>query len=114
MKTSRIKNVLHNMWEGTFFQIVSFIMGFVSRTIFIRILSAEYLGINSLFTNILTILSFAELGIGHAIIFNLYKPIKENDEKKINALLNFYKRVYFLIGLVIIVVGIILTPFLQI
>lgn len=112
MKTSRIKNVLHNMWEGTFFQIVSFIMGFVSRTIFIRILSAEYLGINSLFTNILTILSFAELGIGHAIIFNLYKPIKENDEKKINALLNFYKRVYFLIGLVIIVVGIILTPFL--
>ena len=71
MNNSRTKNVLINMFTGTFFQVVSLIMGFISRTIFIKILSAEYLGINSLFTNILTILSFAELGIGNAIVFNL-------------------------------------------
>lgn len=109
---SRTKNVLINMIYGTSFQVISLIMGFISRTIFIKLLSAEYLGINSLFTNILTILSFAELGIGNAIVFNLYKPIAKNDEKKINILLKFYKRTYFIIGIVILIVGLCLVPFL--
>jgi len=112
MNNSRTKNVLVNMWVGTFFQVISLVMGFVSRTIFIKILSAEYLGINSLFTNILTILSFAELGIGNAIVFNLYKPIANKDNKKINILLKFYKKNYCLIGIIILVIGLILIPFL--
>ena len=109
---SRTKNVLKNMLVGTSFQVISLIMGFISRTIFIKILSAEYLGINSLFTNILTILSFAELGIGNAIVFNLYKPLAKKDEKKINLLLNFYKKTYFLIGMIILILGLILVPFI--
>ena len=112
MNNSRTKNVLINMFTGTFFQVVSLIMGFISRTIFIKILSAEYLGINSLYTNILTILSFAELGIGNAIVFNLYKPIANKDNKKINILLKFYKKTYYLIGIIILVVGLGLIPFL--
>ena len=112
MNNSRTKNVLVNMWVGTFFQIVSLVIGFASRTIFIKILTAEYLGINSLFTNILTILSFAELGIGNAIVFNLYKPLANKDESKIKVLLKFYKKTYGLIGIIILLVGIGLIPFL--
>lgn len=112
MGNSRTKNVLINMWVGTFFKVASLFIGFFNRTIFVKILSAEYLGINSLFTNILTILSFAELGIGNAIVFNLYKPLLNKDEKKINILLKFYKKIYFYIGIFILLVGLILIPFL--
>lgn len=112
MNNSRTKNVLKNMWIGTFFQVVSLLIGFVNRTIFIKILSAEYLGVNSLFSNVLTILSFAELGIGNAIVFNLYKPIADKDEKKINMLLVFYKKTYFVIGMFMLVCGTILIPFI--
>lgn len=112
MKNSRTKNVVINMLVGTMFQVISLVMGFINRTLFIKILSAEYLGINSLFTNILTILSFAELGIGNAIIFNLYKPLADKNERKIKILLNFYKKTYFIIGMFILIVGLMLIPFL--
>lgn len=112
MENSRTKNVAINMLVGTMFQVISLVIGFINRTLFIKILSAEYLGINSLFTNILTILSFAELGIGNAIIFNLYKPLAKKDENKIKVLLNFYKKTYFKIGMFILIVGLILIPFL--
>lgn len=109
---SRTKNVLKNMLVGTSFQVISLIMGFINRTIFIKILSAEYLGINSLFTNILTILSFAELGIGNAIVFNLYKPLANKDEAKLKTLLKFYRKTYLIIGMVILIAGLCLVPFI--
>lgn len=112
MENSRKINVMRNMFFGTFFQIISLVMGFVSRTFFIKILSEEYLGINSLFTNILTILSFAELGVGSAIVYNLYKPIADNDQNKINLLLKFYKDTYAKIGTIMLIVGLILVPFI--
>lgn len=110
--TSRKKNVITNMFVGTLFQFVSLLIGFVNRTFFIKLLSEEYLGVNSLFTNILTILSFAELGIGNAIVFNLYKPLANDDEKQVNLLLKFYRDTYSLIGIVILIAGLILVPFL--
>ncbi len=112
MENSRKSNVMRNMIVGTFFQIVSLVLGFVNRTFFIKLLSTEYLGVNSLFTNILTILSFAELGIGNAIVYNLYKPIAKNDEKRINLLLKFYRNVYSLIGIIMLVTGLLLIPFI--
>ena len=112
MENSRTSNVVRNMWVGTFFQILSLFLGFVSRTIFIKILGEEYLGLNSLFTNILTILSFAELGIGNAIIFNMYKPLADNDTKKLKKLINFYKKTYTVIGSVILVIGLMIIPFI--
>ena len=112
MKKTRTQNVIKNMWVGTMFQMISLILGFVSRTIFIRILGSEYLGLNSLFTNILTILSFAELGIGNAIIFSMYKPLANDDYKKLKKLTNFYKEVYTKIALIMIGVGIIIIPFI--
>ena len=81
--------------------------------LFIRILGAEYLGINGLFTNIVTMLSLVELGIGPAIIFSLYKPLAENDIKKVQALMQLYKKAYTIIGFIVAVLGICITPFLH-
>lgn len=92
MKTkSRTKNALLNMISGSTMQIINVLLGFVSRTIFIKLLNADYLGVNSLYSNILMVLSFAELGIGNAIAFCLYEPIANNDKKRIQALMKFYK-----------------------
>ena len=95
-------------------QILSILMSFITRTIFLRVLGAEFLGVNGLFTNVLYILSFAELGIGTAIIYALYKPIAEYDYKKISALMNLYEKAYKLIALFIGIVGLVLVPFLDV
>ena len=83
-QSSRVKNTTINSVTAASSKILIFLIQFICRTIFIKVLSTEYLGVNGLFTNILTILSFAELGVGNAIIFKLYKPIADNDEKDKN------------------------------
>ena len=88
-------------------------MSFAVRTVFIRYLGSSYLGINGLFSNVLSLLSFAELGFGTAIVYSMYKPIAENDEKKISAFMNFYAKVYKIVGIFIITAGVILIPFLN-
>ena len=86
MENSRTKNTLKNMSTGAIVQIINKLMAFAVRTVFIRILNTEYLGVNGLFTNILTMLSFTELGIGTAIIYSMYKPVAENDKEKIGVI----------------------------
>ena len=71
MEESRMKHSMRNVKTGAIVQSVNKLMAFVVRSFFIKMLNTEYLGVNGLFTNILTILSFAELGIGTAIIFNM-------------------------------------------
>ena len=110
---SRVRNTTRNSTIAAISKILIFILQFICRTIFIKILSTEYLGINGLFTNILTMLSFAELGIGSAIIYKLYKPIASDDREKIKTYLNFYRKAYILIGIIIITIGLILIPFLK-
>lgn len=110
---SRTANTTINASIGGISKILVFIVQFIARTIFIQILGTEYLGVNGLFTNILTILSFAELGIGNAIIFKLYKPIADNDEEKIKTYMNFYKKAYIIIGSIVLAIGIIIVPFLN-
>ena len=111
--TSRIKNTTINSTIAIVSKVLIFILQFICRTVFIKVLSTEYLGVNGLFTNILTMLSFAELGIGNAIIFKLYKPIADNDKEKIKTYMKFYQKAYILIGIVILVIGIIIIPFLK-
>lgn len=113
MSQSRIYNSIRNMKFAFINQIISLLMSFISRKIFVLYLTQEYLGLNGLFSNILSILSLAELGIGSAITFSMYKPLAENDEKTLKALLNIYKKAYRVIGIFIIVVGFSLTPFLS-
>ena len=110
---SRTKNVARNSTVALVTQVLTFILQFISRTIFIKVLSTEYLGINGLFTNILTMLSFAELGIGNAILFKLYKPVAEDNQEKIKSYINFYKKAYRYIGIIIITIGLLIIPFLK-
>lgn len=110
---SRIKNSIRNAIVGFGGQGLIILINFWSRGIFIKFLSVEYLGVNGLFSNVLAILSLAELGVGSAIIYSMYKPIAENDKKKIQALMNLYSKSYKIIGLVIATVGILITPFIR-
>jgi O-antigen/teichoic acid export membrane protein len=90
MKQTRTQNVAKNIYISIITQVVNLAINFISRTIFIRILGLEYLGISGLFSNILMILSFAELGIGNAIIYNMYKPLAIGDTKKVSSLMTLY------------------------
>ena len=90
MAESRTQQVLLNSSVTFGCQIISLILGFVCRTVFTRMLGAEYLGISGLFTNILTILSFAELGIGSALVYRMYEPLAKKDYKKLHLFMELY------------------------
>lgn len=113
MKThSRTTNTVLNFCSSVGGQLIVMIMNFVVRTYFIRTLGQEYLGINGLFSNILSLLSLAELGVGSAILFKLYDPIAKNNRDRIAALMYFYKSAYRFIGLAVAVLGVCMIPFL--
>lgn len=108
----RTENTIKNASIGLSGQMISCIMSFIVRTVFVSTLTKEYLGVSGLFTNILTMLSLAELGIGNAIIFSMYKPVAENNEELLKQLLNFYGKVYRTVGIVVGIAGVSLSPFL--
>ncbi|MDE6024411.1 MAG: oligosaccharide flippase family protein [Lachnospiraceae bacterium] len=103
-----VKNVIFSI--GTY--IITLILEFVSRTIFIHLLTEEYLGLNGLFANILSFLSLAELGVGTAMSYALYKPLKENDTEVVKSIMYLYRKLYCIIGFIVLAVGFMLTPFL--
>ena len=110
MKNGRIENTLRIMVSKNIKQIVELITSFVTRTFFIHCLGADYLGLNGLFSSILSALSLADLGVGSAIVFHLYKPIAVGDEEEIKKLVRFYKTCYLIIGTFIFIVGCCLIP----
>lgn len=112
MSKSRTKNAITNMTISFFNQFSTLLLSFISRTIFIRVLGIELLGINGLFTDVLSLLSMADLGFNTAMVYSFYKPIAENDTKKIAGLITFYKKVYRIIAIAITVIGLALIPFL--
>ncbi len=85
---------------------------FVSRRAFILLLGREYLGLNGLFTDVLSMLSLAELGFGVSITYSLYRPVAEGDTEMIKSLVRLYRRVYRAVGFVVLAAGLSLTPFL--
>lgn len=112
--STRLKMTAKNAFWSYFSMGVSFVLQFISRTVFIYYLGESYLGINGLFSNVLGVLSFAELGIGTAINFSLYKPVAEHDVEKIKSYMYYYKWAYRAIALVVCILGIVLIPFLDI
>lgn len=102
-----------NIATGLGGYILNTLFGLICRMVFTRTLAADYLGINGLFTNILSMLSLAELGIGTAIVYALYKPLAENDKDKVASLVKFYGQCYRVIGVVVGVAGICFIPFLN-
>lgn len=111
---ARTKNSILNILTSAGGQVISIVLSFITRTFFIYYLGKAYLGLNGLFTQILSVLSLAELGFGTAIVYMLYKPLAGHDEETITCILNFLKQVYRVIGATIFVLGISLTPFLHI
>lgn len=110
---SRTLNSKRNIVSGILFKLFATLLPFAIRTAIIYSLGTEYLGVTSLFTSILSVLSLTELGFSSAIVYSMYKPIAANDENKICALLDFYKKIYRIVGIVILALGIILIPLLR-
>ncbi|KKI91431.1 flippase [Bacillus sp. SA1-12] len=108
----RIRNSIINISVGLVNQLIITSLSFISRTVFINSLGIEYLGINGLLTNILAMLTLAEAGIGASIMYSLYKPVAENDQLKIKALMNFYRNAYMVIALIVLSLGLLIMPFL--
>lgn len=113
MNNSRTKNTFLNALGGLVVKTSGFFTAFISRTVFLYALGIEYAGVSSVFANVLTVLSFAELGIGTAITYALYKPIAENDQNQICKLMNAYRKIYSTIACVIFILGLCLLPFIE-
>ncbi|SFE64606.1 Membrane protein involved in the export of O-antigen and teichoic acid [Peptostreptococcaceae bacterium pGA-8] len=109
----RLENSARNIKTAWMLQLVHILCQFFSRTAIIYTLSIEYVGLSGLFSNILTMLSLAELGIGEAIIFSLYGPIARGEIDTIQAIMSFYKKVYISIGIFVLCVGLSITPFID-
>lgn len=88
------------------------LLGFVTRKLFVNEIGVEYLGLNGLLTNILAAVTLLESGFGTSVVFHLYKPLAENDQPRILALLQFYRKVYRLIAAAVFFLCLCLYPFL--
>lgn len=110
---SRTVNSARNIVMGLVSKLVAILLTFISRKVFLHFLSLAYLGINGLFTDILSMLALADLGFATAMAFSYYEPLTNGNQQKLVALTNFYKKAYNLIALVVAVIGVALTPFLH-
>ncbi len=113
MKLNRKRNSIRNVAYGTLYKCIGILGPFIVRTVMIYVMGTEYVGLNSLFTSLLSFLSLAELGVSSALVFSMYKPIAEDDTASINALYALYRRLYKIIGLIILFMGIAITPILH-
>ncbi len=112
MKLEHTRNAARNVvFDGTL-EIVNLLFPFVIRSVMLHCLGTEYLGLNGLFRSLLTFLNLAELGVGSAMVFSMYRPIAEDDAPSICALLRLYRTLYRIIGLAVAAVGLLLMPFL--
>ena len=112
MAESRVANSLRNYGMNAVSHVASILLSFIGRTFFIKLLSIEYLGVNGLFSNILSLLSLAELGVGTAITYMMYKPIAENDIRKVAAYNRLFKKIYNFVGIFVLICGLAFTPFI--
>lgn len=104
---------MRNISTGFISQIIQMVLGFVSRTVFIKYLSAEYLGVSSLFSNILSMMALAEMGIASAFIYELYKPLSSKNEEQTAVVLRYFRKTYAIVGIVVFITGLLLMPFLN-
>ena len=111
--TSRITNVLNNTVMSILCYIISCFSAFIYRSVFIHYLNSDYLGLQGVLTNILQMLSLADLGIGSAMVFSMYKPLYEKDYLALSALVSFYKKTYRVIAIIVCILGMSILPFLD-
>lgn len=109
----RIQNVKINAIYNLLSNVVTMLLSFVTRTLFIYTLGVKYLGLNGLFTSILGVLSLADLGISTAITYSLYQPLSDDNQNKIGQIIALFGKMYKIIGTIIFVLGLCLVPFLK-
>lgn len=113
MEASRTKKTLRNILAAVSLKILQIILPFIGRTIIIRRLGTEYVGLSSLFNSIIGVLSLAELGVGSALVYAMYQPVQEKNKEKICQILSFYKKAYWAIGALVLAAGTSAAPFLK-
>nr|WP_300818532.1 oligosaccharide flippase family protein [uncultured Acetatifactor sp.] len=113
MTGSRTRNSARNIVCGSLDKTTAIIFPFIVRTIFIKVLGEEYLGLGSLYQSILQVINLVDLGFSSAISAALYRPIAEDNHEQIGMLLNLYDKLYRVLGLMILAIGIMVTPFLE-
>ncbi len=113
MAESRTKNTKRNIIVSVIYTSTTLIFQFVSRSIIVLYLGKEYLGLSSLFASVLQVLNIAELGFSGAIVYNMYKPLADGDVKTVCSLLKYYRKIYRSIGILILVTGLIILPFIK-
>lgn len=109
---SRLNNSIRNAIFGMSTQIINIILGFINRSVFIHFLTIDYLGISGVFTNLLTMLSLAELGVASSMVYSLYKPLANKDKDVLQGLMKLYANIYRTIAIIILIIGIIIIPYL--
>lgn len=107
-----VKSIRNARW-GIILQLSGLITKFITRTVFVRILGIDCNGLNGLFTEVISMISLAEMGVGTAIVYNLYKPLAENDTETVKRLMGLFKSAYRIIGISVFVIGLALTPFIH-
>lgn len=112
MLFNRTRNTARNIFFGYINKIVTLLYPFIIRTLIIKKIGADFLGLSSLFSSVLQVLSLTELGFGSAVIFSMYKPIADNDEITLSAIINYLRKVYAYIGMTILVLGLVILPFI--
>ena len=110
---TRTENTVRNLLFSIMAQFVSILLTFISRNIFLNKLGMDILGVNSLFGDILSSLSLADLGIGTAILFSYYEPLAKKDYKKVASLTRYYRKVYYYIAGLVLAAGLIIMLFLD-
>lgn len=113
MEKSRMANSIRNILFSFSYQIITILLSFINRSVFIFTLGISYLGISGLFSDILTMLSLADLGFGVALTYSMYKPLADRDYNRLAALTNLYRKVYRIIALAVTIIGLLLVPFLK-
>lgn len=109
---SRTDNSLRNIFWGYTYKLLNMFLPFFFRSVMIKYMGSEYLGLNSLFTSVLQVLNLSELGVGAAISYSMYKPVSLKDDEMVCALLRLYRKIYIIIGIVILGVGTAIMPVL--
>ena len=113
MPEGRLKNSIRNIVSGVACRVITILFPFIIRTVIIKKIGMDYAGLNGIFTSVLMMLSISELGFGAALVYSMYKPIANADNEKVCALLNFYRKVYRIVGCLILALGLVLLPFIR-
>lgn len=111
---SRIRNTTRNIVTGFIYRFIHILLPFILRTVLIQVLGKEYLGLNTLFSSVFMFLNLAEFGFSNALTYRMYKPAKEKKIDELSMLVSIVRKIYILVGLIILLAGLCITPFLPI